>query len=97
MGSVFALLQFLRYGCIMEEFMATLNVKDFPDELYGRLRERAARERRSVAQEVIHLLDEAVAEPEPLSLLALRGLGKEQWAGIDAVSHIDGERESWGS
>lgn len=77
--------------------MATLNVKDFPDELYGRLRERAARERRSVAQEVIHLLEGAVAEPEPLSLLALRGLGREYWTGIDAAEHVDTERGSWGS
>jgi len=77
--------------------MATLNVKEFPDELYGRLRERAARERRSVAQEVIHLLEGAVAEPEPLSLLGLRGLGKEYWSGIDAAAHVGAERDSWGS
>ena len=77
--------------------MATLNVKDFPDELYARLRERAERERRSVAQEVIHLLDEAVAEPEPLSLLSLRGLGKEHWLGIDAASYLESERASWDS
>jgi plasmid stability protein len=77
--------------------MATLNVKEFPDELYGRLKERAGRERRSVAQEVIHLLAGAVAEPEPLSILALRGLGKAYWAGLDAAEHIDRERESWRS
>ncbi len=77
--------------------MATLNVKEFPDELYGRLKERAGRERRSVAQEVIHLLAGAVAEPEPLSILALRGLGKEHWAGVDAVEHVERERGSWHS
>lgn len=77
--------------------MATLNVKDFPDELYGRLRERAERERRSVAQEVIRLLESAVAEPEPLSLLALRGLGREYWTGIDPAEHVATERDSWGS
>jgi plasmid stability protein len=75
--------------------MATLNVKEFPDELYGRLKQRAERERRSVAQEVIHLLAGAVAEPEPLSILGLRGLGKEHWAGVDAVEHVERERRSW--
>jgi plasmid stability protein len=77
--------------------MATLNVKEFPDDLYAHLKARAERERRSVAQEVIHLLAGAVAEPEPLSILALRGLGKACWAGIDAIEHIDRERESWRS
>jgi plasmid stability protein len=32
--------------------MATLNVKNLPDELYAKLRERARREHRSVAKEV---------------------------------------------
>jgi plasmid stability protein len=77
--------------------MATLNVKEFPDELYGRLKQRAERERRSVAQEVIHLLAGAVAEPEPLSILALRGLGKEHWAGVEAAEHVERERGSWRS
>lgn len=77
--------------------MATLNVKEFPDELYGRLKERAERERRSVAQEVIYLLAGAVAEPEPLSILALRGLGKEHWAGVEATEHVNRERGSWRS
>lgn len=76
--------------------MATLNVKDFPDELYGRLKERAARERRSVAQEVTHLLEAAVAEREPLSILGLRGLGKEYWSDTDAGMLVDEERATWG-
>ncbi|MEP0775451.1 MAG: hypothetical protein HRF46_13960 [Acidobacteriota bacterium] len=77
--------------------MATLNVKDFPDELYARLRQRARRQRRSVAQEVITILEAAVAEPEPVSLLALRGLGKEYWQGVDPAHHVAAERESWES
>ena len=35
--------------------MATLNVKNLPDPLYRKLQARARRQRRSVAQEVIHL------------------------------------------
>ena len=37
-----------------------MNVKSFPDELYDRLRARAARNRRSVAQEVMMIIEEAV-------------------------------------
>ena len=77
--------------------MATLNVKDFPDELYEALKQRARREHRSVAREVVHLLTEAVSEPEPLSLGELRGLGAELWREGDAAAHVEAERSSWGS
>lgn len=77
--------------------MATLNVKDFPDEVYEALKERARREHRSVAREVVHLLTAAVSEPEPLSLGELRGLGADLWRGRDAAAHIEAERSSWGS
>jgi plasmid stability protein len=54
--------------------MATLNVKNFPDHIYRRLQERARQNRRSVSQEVVHLLEQAVAEHPRLSLLELEGL-----------------------
>ena len=60
--------------------MATLNIKNLPDRLHRKLRERAKREHRSVAQEVIHLLTAAVEAPTPLSILALRGLGRDALA-----------------
>jgi hypothetical protein len=75
--------------------MATLNIKNFPDHLYEKLHARAEVERRSVAQEVIYLLEHAAELREPLSILDLRGLGKEHWEGIDPVSHIAAERDSW--
>jgi plasmid stability protein len=75
--------------------MATLNVKNLPDPLYKKLQARARRQRRSVAQEVIHLLTQAVEEPDPQSILELRGLGKELWKGIDAAAHVNAERRSW--
>jgi hypothetical protein len=37
------------------------------------------RQHRSVAQEVTHLLSDALETPKPLSILALKGLGKEHW------------------
>lgn len=75
--------------------MATLNVKNLPDKLYRRLRAQAKRNRRSTAQEVTQILSDALEEPVPLSLLDLRGLGKECWADVDAVAHVDREREAW--
>lgn len=75
--------------------MAVLNIKRFPDRLYKRLQQHAASDRRSLAQEVICLLEIAVEEKEKSSILELRGLGKKSWAGIHATQHINTERESW--
>lgn len=75
--------------------MATLNVKNLPDALYRKLQARAKRDRRSVAQEVAHLLSEMLDASAPLSILELQGLGKEHWRGIDAAAHVRHERNSW--
>ena len=74
--------------------MATLNVKNLPDGLYRKLQARARRERRSVAQEVTVILAKALETPKPLSILDLKGLGKEAWAGVDAAEHVARERGS---
>jgi plasmid stability protein len=88
---------FLHNGGNEEEFMATLNIKNFPDPLYEKLQERAHQEHRSLAQEVIHLLHQTLEQEEPLSIRGLRGLGKELWKGIDAAAYIREERDSWDS
>jgi len=75
--------------------VATLNVKNLPDPLYRKLQARARRERRSVAQEVTRILSDALETPRPLSILDLRGLGKEHWQGVDAPEHVDRERAAW--
>jgi plasmid stability protein len=75
--------------------MATLNVKHLPDALYRKLKARAKREHRSVAQEVVVLLEQALEPPTALSILELRGLGKELWRDIDAGSYVAGERAGW--
>jgi plasmid stability protein len=75
--------------------MATLNIKSVPDGLYRKVQARAKRQRRSVAQEVIQILNAAVDEPEPLSILDLQGLGKNAWRGIDAGRHVTRERRAW--
>ena len=75
--------------------MATLNIKNLPDPLYRKLQMRAKRQRRSVAQEVTQLLSDALETQKPLSILDLRGLGKEYWSDIDAAAHVERERASW--
>lgn len=74
--------------------MATLNIKNVPDPLYEALKARAEAQHRSVAQEVTHILSEALAE-QPLSIMDLQGLGKELWSEIDAARHVEEERASW--
>lgn len=54
-----------------------------------------SREHRSVAQEVTHLLSEALETAKPLSILELKRLGKEHWQELDAGRHIKNERASW--
>ena len=75
--------------------MAVLNIKNLPDSLYKKLQARAKRQHRSIAQEVTHLLSDALETPKPLSILDLKGLGKEHWKGIDVAAHIERERTSW--
>ena len=75
--------------------MAVLNVKSVPDKLYRKLQARAKRERRSVAQEVIRILDLALNEPPRLSIMNLQGLGKEIWRDIDSDQYIEAERRAW--
>jgi plasmid stability protein len=76
--------------------MAVLNIKSVPDPLYRKLQARAKRERRSVTQEVIQILEQALNESAPASILELQGLGKEIWAGTDADAYVRKEREAWG-
>jgi hypothetical protein len=78
-----------------DPLVATLNIKNLPDALHEKLKARAKRERRSVAQEVIFLLSAALDTPPPLSIMGLQGLGKELWQGVDAAAHIAAERASW--
>jgi len=75
--------------------LATLNIKNLPDALHEKLKARARRERRSVAQEVTFLLSAVLDTPPPLSIMELQGLGKELWQGVDAAAHVESERGSW--
>jgi plasmid stability protein len=44
--------------------MATITVKDIPDELYAALKKKAAVHRRSVNREVIYYIEEALSRRE---------------------------------
>jgi hypothetical protein len=63
--------------------------------LYKNLQGKAEQERRSVAQEVTHLLAGALDAPKPPSILDLKGLGKEHWRSVDAAEHVQKERATW--
>lgn len=75
--------------------MATLNVKNFPDALYKKLKEQAKREGRSVASELTVLVAESLARPGRYTVYDLKGLGKGTWKGVDILKWIDRERDSW--
>jgi len=75
--------------------MAILHVKNMPDELYQRLKARAQREHRSVAQQVTVLVAAALDAPAPLSILELEGLGRNLWTDVDPAAHVEAERAAW--
>ncbi|MFQ5703160.1 MAG: Arc family DNA-binding protein [Gemmatimonadales bacterium] len=75
--------------------MAILNIKNMSDVLYRKLKARARREHRSVAQQVTYILEEALSKPGKYSILELKGLGKEHWREVDAVKHVAEERRAW--
>ena len=74
--------------------VATLNIKNVSEKLYSTAEGAGRKERRSVSQEVLHILDEATKPIETLSILELRGLGKDLWEGIEPAAHVDEERQS---
>lgn len=45
--------------------MATLSIKDVPDDLAERLRQRAARNHRSLQGELMAIIEQAIYTPEP--------------------------------
>ncbi len=75
--------------------MATLNVKNFPDDLYRVLRKRARERGRSLSREVTILLREQVQNPKKYTVedlpKALRGAFRQ----TDVEAFLRRERESW--
>ena len=75
--------------------MATLNIKNLPDELYERIRSHARKQHRSISQEVIHALTMHLSQSHEHSIMDLQGLGKELWIDVDASEYVAKEREAW--
>jgi len=49
-----------------EGFVSTIVVRNFPEDLHDRLKERAERNRRSMTKEVVHLIEAGLgSEPPP--------------------------------
>jgi len=44
---------------------------------------------------VLHLLQKALDEEGPRSIVELRGLGNDVWKKINPAEHIRRERDSW--
>ncbi|MGH9368187.1 MAG: FitA-like ribbon-helix-helix domain-containing protein [Thermoanaerobaculia bacterium] len=75
--------------------MATLSIKNFPDDLYRQLKARAKQEGRSVAREVTVLLQEQLLRRKKYTIDDWRGLGADLWRGVDVEKYLDRERNSW--
>lgn len=78
----------------MEETLATLNVKNFPDDLYAKLKKRAKQEGRSVSSEVTQLLARDLNRPRKYTVDDLKSLAGP-WKDVDVEKWIDRERDSW--
>ncbi len=63
--------------------MATITIKNIPDDLYERLRESAEANRRSINSEVIVCIEKAIGAPrfDPEEFLAAARLLRERVAG----------------
>lgn len=69
------------------------------EELDRELRALAAAEGRSAAAVIREALRRFLAEERPsrVGLSALRGLGKEAWAGVDPDRYVQDLRREWAS
>jgi plasmid stability protein len=72
--------------------MPSLTLKDIPPALHERLRERAARNRRSLSQEALACLEHVTAA-EPVDPQALLARARRLRAGLKPVSARD--LEAW--
>ena len=72
--------------------MPAITIKDIPEDLLERLRHRAARDKRSMNKEVVHLLDLALsAEVAPADASTLARRIEEQ---VQAWTQLAGRWES---
>lgn len=53
-------------------------------------------EQRRLLDALIQLLQKQGDGRKAVSVIALRGLGREIWRGLDAQEYVDRERQAWG-
>ncbi len=75
--------------------MATLSIKNFPDDLYRQLKARAKREGRSVAREVKMLLQDQLLRRKRYTIADWPALLRGPFRGADVEKFVSGERKSW--
>lgn len=73
-----------------------LSIKNVPDELADKLRERARDAHRSLQGELMHILEEAIEEDRPLSIREVREriLSYDVKTGEEAVRMIREDRDA---
>ena len=59
--------------------MAAFHLRDIPEETYARLRERAARNGRSINAEVLWIVDKELGGPDPEELIARLARLRAEW------------------
>ena len=80
--------------------MANLQVRDIDDGLYESLRERAKRQRRSISQEVVLILEKYLARPDAFDVnptdefLELAGSWSDERESDEIVNDIRKNRSS---
>ena len=67
------------------------------DEVLSAAQRLDPRDQLRLAEQLIALARQQLSSPPQHSILALEGLGKEIWEGIDAQEYVDRERDSWDS
>jgi plasmid stability protein len=80
--------------------MANLQVRDIDDRLYEALRERATREKRSISQEVILILEKYLSRPDAYDVnptdefLSLSGAWNDDRTADDIIDDIRKKRRN---
>ena len=69
--------------------MATLHVRNFPDDLYERIRRRAREQNRSISAEVVSMLLRAAEESSPAQAELLAAIRRRRFFRPDSVGAPD--------
>ena len=68
---------------------------DSMQSILSQIRQLSLDEQRTLVEEVQRSLSTPAKQTSGVSLLNLRGLGKEVWRGVDVQEYLRGERDAW--